>query len=174
MASHTYPWHIRLSTYEDIEGIMWLIKQAQHLFAANNIDQWQDNYPNAHIIQADIDHGYSHVIEDDKGQLLATAMISFDGEPTYQHIDGAWLSDKDATYAVVHRIAVNPNHKRQGMARFILSWVYAHLAQGTSFRIDTHRQNIPMQNLLDSMGFQYCGIIYLEDGAERLAYEKLR
>ncbi len=131
---------------------MWLIKQAQQLFAANNIDQWQDNYPNTKIIQEDIDNGHSHVIED----------------------DGEWLSDKEATYAVVHRIAVHPKHKRQGIARFILSWVYAHLEQNTSFRIDTHRQNTAMQNLLKSMNFQYCGIIYLEDGAERLAYEKCK
>ncbi len=170
------PWHIRPATYEDIEGIMNLIKYAQDLFAANNIDQWQDNYPNAHIIQEDIDNGHSHVIEDDKGRLLATAMISFDGEPTYKHINGKWLSDKEATYAVVHRIAVHPNYKRQGVARFILSWIYKRLEQekAQGFRIDTHRQNTAMQNLLDSMDFQYCGIIYLEDGAERLAYEKCK
>ncbi len=174
--STTYPWHIRPATHNDIKSIMWLIQQAQQLFAANNIDQWQDNYPNTHIIQEDIDNGHSHVIEDDKGQLLATAMISFDGEPTYKHINGEWLSDKEATYAVVHRIAVHPNYKRQGVARFILSWVYKRLEQekAQSFRIDTHRQNTAMQNLLKSMNFQYCGIIYLEDGAERLAYEKCK
>ncbi len=174
MVSNISPWHIRPSMYQDIEGIMNLIKYAQELFAKNNIDQWQDNYPNVHIIQEDINNGHSHVIEDDKGQLLATAMISFDGESTYKHINGKWLSDKDATYAVVHRIAVHPNYKRHGIARFIVSWVYQGLAQGTSFRIDTHRQNTAMQNLLESMGFQYCGIIYLEDGAERLAYEKCK
>lgn len=176
ISNTTSLWHIRPAVYADIKGIMQLIKHAQALLAAKNIDQWQDNYPNIQTIQNDIDHGYSHVIEDDKGHLLATAMISFDGEPTYQHIDGQWLSDKDAQYTVVHRIAVHPNNKRQGIARFILNWVYERLSQenAQSFRIDTHKHNTAMQKLLDSMGFQYCGIIYLENGAERLAYEKLK
>ena len=29
-----------------------------------------------------------------------------------------------------------------------------------------------MQHLLDKNGFTYCGIIYLDDGTERLAYQK--
>ena len=42
-----------------------------------------------------------------------------------------------------------------------------------SLRIDTHRQNIPMQNSLVKNGFRYCGIIYLESGDERIAYQKV-
>jgi predicted GNAT family N-acyltransferase len=31
---------------------------------------------------------------------------------------------------------------------------------------------MPMQKFLQNNGFKYCGIIYLEDGNERLAFEK--
>ena len=41
-----------------------------------------------------------------------------------------------------------------------------------SIKVDTHEQNIPMQNLLKKNGFEYCGIIYLEDGGKRVAFEK--
>ena len=40
-------------------------------------------------------------------------------------------------------------------------------------RVDTHRDNRTMQRLLRKNGFCYCGIIYLEDKSERLAFEKI-
>ena len=42
-----------------------------------------------------------------------------------------------------------------------------------SIRIDTHEENLPMQNLLKKNNYEYCGIIYLEDKSERLAFEKI-
>ena len=54
--------------------------------------------------------------------------------------------------------------------RFFLSF----LGSGTvrKFKIDTHRDNKVMQNLLKKNGFSYCGIICLNDCSERLAYQK--
>ena len=42
-----------------------------------------------------------------------------------------------------------------------------------SLRIDTHRGNAVMRRMLEKNGFVYCGIIYLEGGEERVAYEKM-
>jgi RimJ/RimL family protein N-acetyltransferase len=47
------------------------------------------------------------------------------------------------------------------------------LAHTGNIRIDTHRDNTIMQHLLSKYGFQYCGIIYLANGDERLAYQYL-
>ena len=58
----------------------------------------------------------------------------------------------------------------KGVASFIFSYC-ASLAK--CIRIDTHRDNIPMQKALSKAGFSYRGIIYLESGAERLAYERV-
>lgn len=35
-----------------------------------------------------------------------------------------------------------------------------------------HEDNILMQSLLKKNGFEYCGIVYLEDGGKRVAFEK--
>jgi len=43
-----------------------------------------------------------------------------------------------------------------------------------NIRIDTHKDNHIMQHNLAKYGFQYCGIIYIASGAERLAYQRLR
>ena len=42
----------------------------------------------------------------------------------------------------------------------------------------TIRPSVPadlpqMQHIVTSLGFAYCGIIYLEDGDERLAYQRI-
>ena len=42
-----------------------------------------------------------------------------------------------------------------------------------NIRIDTHRDNHIMQHNLLKHGFQYCGIIFLLNGDERLAYQKI-
>ena len=41
-------------------------------------------------------------------------------------------------------------------------------------RIDTHEDNVVMQNLLKKLGFKFCGIIHLKNGDKRLAYEKIK
>jgi hypothetical protein len=86
-------------------------------------------------------------------------------EPTYENIDGAWLTD--GPYGVIHRIASYPG------VHGIFSAVIAYAAQRYAhLRIDTHRDNRIMQHLIEKHGFTYCGIIWLEDGSERLAYER--
>ena len=41
-----------------------------------------------------------------------------------------------------------------------------------NLRIDTHRDNVIMRHVIEHYGFTYCGIIYLLNGDERLAYQK--
>ena len=43
-----------------------------------------------------------------------------------------------------------------------------------NLRADTHRINLPMQGCLAKNCFHQCGIIYLADGGERLAYHKTK
>ena len=40
-------------------------------------------------------------------------------------------------------------------------------------RIDTHEENKGMQKLIAQIGYDYCGVILLENGDKRLAYEKV-
>ena len=79
---------------------------------------------------------------------------------------GAALSSSEP-YGVIHRIA--SYLEVHGVFSAIIDFAaarYPHL------RIDTHRDNRIMQHLIDAAGFSYCGIIWLEDGTERLAYER--
>ncbi|HHV09460.1 MAG TPA: GNAT family N-acetyltransferase [Clostridiales bacterium] len=163
----------RKSRKEEIDDILGIIKQAQDYLKEAGIDQWQNNYPNRETIRQDIDNGESYILSEGK-DIVATAAVSFRGEKTYQSIhEGQWVSD--GGYAVIHRIAVKDRYKGLGLAsRIIGSVEEICLDKGIkSIKVDTHEENLSMQRLLIKNNFQYCGIIYLEDGSKRLAFEKL-
>lgn len=165
--------NFRKSEFKDIEKIMLIISQAQAYLKSKNINQWQNNYPNEGTIKDDIEAGYSYVLEEG-GDILATTALSFDGEETYDEIyEGSWISDFD--YGVIHRIAVDSDLKGQGIGGKLLKEVEKLcLAKDIfSLRIDTHRENESMIRFIRKNGFEYCGVIYLKDGNERIAFEKI-
>ncbi|MBW6409632.1 GNAT family N-acetyltransferase [Clostridium weizhouense] len=162
----------RKSVESDINSIINIIKKAQEYFGKKGIDQWQNNYPNIETIREDISNKNSYVLLKDNN-IIGTAMLSFDGEKTYEYIyQGAWVSDNK--YAVVHRIAIDDNYKGLGIAKLIIENIEKICLNKNihSIRIDTHKDNVSMQKMLKKNGFKYCGIIYLEDKSERIAFEK--
>ena len=163
---------IRKSKLDDIAAIMEIIADAQSLLASRGVDQWQDGYPTVDVITKDIANDDSYVLEDE-GVVIATAVISFAGEVTYNSIDGQWLNDND--YVVVHRLAVRNSALRGGLARQMMLYAekLAHERNISDIRVDTHSDNKAMQSLLTSLGYTLCGKITLLSGAPRIAFQKL-
>ena len=156
----------------DLERVMELVYDAQNWFREQGIDQWQDGYPTRGLILNDIAHNENYIVELN-GVIVATAVISFAGEPTYSEIKGrGWLNGNP--YAVVHRIAVSDKYRRKGIAKEILHFAEELCAeQGfADIRIDTHCDNRAMRSLLKKMGYTHCGRITLTSGASREAYQK--
>ena len=163
----------RKAVPSDLTRIMDIIKYAQLYLKELGIDQWQNQYPSEETILTDMQNGHSYVLLDVEN-IIATVAISFDGEKTYEHIyDGAWLSNQD--YAVIHRLAVRKTSKGNGLSTDIMKLTEELCKERsiTSIKIDTHEQNLGMQHILKKNGYTYCGVIYVEDGTKRLAYEKL-
>lgn len=158
---------------KDIGEIMRIIKDAQKDFKKQGIDQWQNNYPNHRVIEKDIENNYSYLLKKE-GKILGTTAIIFDKEETYDVIyQGEWLSNGE--YAVIHRIAIDINYRGTGLASGFLNEIEKLCMKNKvySIKIDTHRDNIAMKKLLLKNGYKECGIIYLKDKSERIAYEKL-
>lgn len=163
----------RIATESDIDKIMEIIKQAQEYLKKKGVEQWQDNYPNLNIINDDIDKRKGYVLEKDD-TIVATVAVSFNDEKTYEKIyNGKWITENE--YAVIHRIAVDNNYKGKRLSSEILAHIEIMCLQRNvhSIKVDTHKQNKSMRKMLSNNGFQYCGIIYLENGSERVAYEKV-
>ena len=133
---------------------------------SGNPHQWNEGKPNIQTAREDMEKGIGYVAEAD-GEIVAVFMFSQEKDPTYAKIyDGKWLSD--APYGVIHRIAV----AKQGCG-IIDYCINECFAKCGNLRIDTHRDNLPMQRALLKRGFVYCGIIHLENGDERLAFQKI-
>lgn len=164
---------IRPATAEDVPRLLELVAQAQAYFRAAGIDQWQDGYPNAAVLQADREKGASYVIEENSC-VLATFMAGCEEDPNYAHIDGAWRT-QGVPYAVLHRIAVEETAKGKGLAAQAVAFAcrLAAARQVGSVRVDTHAQNTSMRRMLEKNGFVLCGGITLQSGAPRVAYERL-
>lgn len=165
--------NLRRTQAEDKEKILRIYHQAKAYFKENGIDQWQDGYPNEESLKVDCQNGISYVAEEN-GVVIATAGIIFGTEKTYDKIyEGSWLSNAEK-YGIIHRIAVAAEEKGKGTAIWLLGQAEGMCYErgAESMRADTHEDNKPMQRLLAKCGYQRCGIIYLEDGAKRVAYEK--
>lgn len=162
---------IRQATLQDLPGILELIEEAKQSLAARGVDQWQNGYPDAMVITNDIQKRQSYVMEANRS-IIGTAVILCEEDPNYQKIeDGQWLTS--GPYGVVHRIAIHPDHKGQGLAGcfFSYAWQLCQSANCVSLRIDTHQDNEAMQHAIRRFGFTYCGMVQMADGSPRKAYE---
>ena len=158
---------IRKANTSDLTRIKEIYENAKKFMRANgNNEQWTGNYPSVELINKDISDGNCYVCEEN-GNILGVFCL-FDGpDKTYLKIyGGEWIDDGD--YCVIHRIATDCNGR--GVAKMCFDYG---LSKKGVLRIDTHKDNIPMQKALAKNGFKRCGIIYLESGDERIAFCKI-
>ena len=167
---------VKRTTEEDIASVVAIYDEARKTIAALGIDQWQNGYPSEEVVLADIEKDQSYLCEID-GRVCATFAMLTDGEPTYDKIyDGHWLTgDCSRDYIAIHRVAISVSSRGSGLSGKIVAYAteFAREQGRRSLRIDTHRGNVVMRRMLEKNGFVYCGIIYLESGDERVAYEKV-
>lgn len=163
---------IRHSTENDFSRIMEIYRYARNYMAEHgNPNQWgPTNWPPEELIHRDIQSGNSYVCVNDPGTVVGTFFFvqGKDIEPTYRDIvDGQWLDN--SPYGVIHRLAGDGSEK--GIGVFCIRWAFDRCGH---LRIDTHGDNIVLQNLAQKLGFIHCGTIYVEeDDYPRLAYEKI-
>ena len=159
---------VRTARHSDMAEIMMVMEAAKKIMRqSGNLHQWGESYPSEEVIEADMEKEGGFVIEDSDKVVGYFAFLP-SPEPTYAKIyEGEWLDDEHP-YHVVHRIASYPD--AHGIFSTVMDFCFSH---DTNIRIDTHRDNTIMQHNILKHGFNYCGIIYLLSGDERLAYQKI-
>ena len=157
---------IRNTTHADIDAVMEIYATArQFMRECGNANQWGNNHPAREIIETDVENKTSYVVEEN-GEIIGAFFFKIGEDPTYKKIyNGDWI--RGGKYGVIHRIAVK--YHGRGIVGFVYNHCYNII---DNLRIDTHRDNIPMQRSLEKFGFKYCGVIYLENGDERIAFQK--
>ena len=161
---------IRHAFPKDLPSLLPLYQRARAFMAANgNPNQWGDRYPTEEILSKDIQNHRLYLCEND-GETAAAFMFFIGEEPNYAVIeDGDWPDRRP--YGTIHRIA--SCGRFPGAGSFCVSWCYEQCRRaGAGLRGDTHEKNLPMQRVFKKNGFSRCGRIRVEDGTERIAFQK--
>ena len=167
--------NFKKATLNDLDAIMEIFSEARYTISLLGINQWQNGYPTKDDAVLDINLERSYVITTNDKTCGTFAVV--ETEPTYDKIyEGHWLTGDDfKNYIAVHRVAIALSSRGGGVSYKMIDFLINVAKNGNkkSIRIDTHKGNVVMRKMLEKNGFIYCGIIYLENGDERVAYEKL-
>ena len=147
---------VRKALLSDLPIVLSIIQYGREkMIASGNSHQWGSTHPSDEQIKTDIEKGNSYLVLSDDGSPIATFAFIQGTDPTYLKIEGeGWLNDDPYVHGV-------------------LSTVMEYCFQKVkNIRIDTHEENVIMRNALKKLGFTYCGIIYLENGDPRLAFQR--
>lgn len=164
----------RQANIGDLEGVMKVIREAQAFLAEQNIDQWQNDFPNPAVITSDITKNTGHVFEKD-GEIVAFFAFCPPPEPVYAVLEGgSWLNDTD-NYGALHRVAVSSSCRGSGIGHLIYEEAIRMSRERgyASVRVDTHPDNKIMRHTAESHGFELCGTVYYPINMKRVAFEKL-
>lgn len=163
----------RKATAEDIPSIWKIISQSIERRRKDGSTQWQDGYPNPNTIKNDIAKGIGYILAE-KNTIIGYSSVIENEEPSYDTIEGKWLSN--GNFLVVHRIAISEEFLGKGYAQRIFGEVEQLAKQKNipSIKVDTNFDNGAMLRILEKLGYIYCGEITLQrNGDKRMAFEKL-
>lgn len=153
------------STIDDLDEILKIYANARIFMKEHgNPTQWNNNRPTISSIIDDINKGQHFKIVDN-GEIVGVFTFYIGIDPCYKIIKGKWLNDDE--YGVIHKIA--SSYKKKGILEECLKYAESQI---NNLRIDTHKDNIVMQNAVTKFGFKECGIIYVDDGTPRIAYQR--
>ncbi|WP_137596884.1 GNAT family N-acetyltransferase [Paucilactobacillus kaifaensis] len=168
--------YIRQATNEDLPEIKKIIADAKAYLKKQGVDQWQDGYPSDQNLADDVKNEITYVLIID-GKIAGTAALWQGIDLNYLKIeDGSWLNGIEARYTAIHRIALSSEFRGQHLSEKLISGLLT-VSRTLGYhdvRIDTHPDNLGMQHVITTNGFDYRGIIYMHAGsAKRFAYQLL-
>lgn len=169
----TPQYEIRKAKENDLPAIMEIIHQAQRTMKQDGFQQWTKGYPGEEILSKDIEKQSCYLLTDQE-EIVAVGTLYMENDPNYRIIEeGNWKTEEP--YGTVHRLAVAEGRRQQGLAGILYDRLEKICREKgmRGMRVDTHRDNKKMQSWIRKQGFRLCGVIYVEDGTKRDAFEKL-
>lgn len=159
---------IRLAETGDLDTLIALYETARgYMKAHGNPTQWGDSYPERALLEEDIARRQLYV-DVQEGAIHGAFVLALGEDPHYAVIEGgAWLND--APYGAIHRVA--GDGKVKGTFSRCVEFCRGQIGE---LRIDTHQNNHTMQHLIERHGFVRCGVVYMEDGSPRIAYQNTK
>ena len=163
---------IRIATFEDLVKIMKMYDSCIRGMLKNNIDQWDEEYPNSDIIKKDIEYGTYYVAEIDK-TIIGGINIDRNQDDSYLEID--W-KDTTNSFLVVHRLAVQEDYwsKRIGRELMLFAENLLKKIHLKSIRLDTYSGNPKAMQFYRRLGYTELGTINLKANKNKYyCFEKI-
>lgn len=157
---------VRTAQMEDLIRIEEIYDYARQFMADHgNPTQWGTTYPTRDMLLDDIKKQRLFLLC--ANDCIHGVFYFYIGKDvTYAKIyEGNWRSDTE--YGTIHRIAADGSGGVLGAAVVFCRKLCNHL------RIDTHADNYVMQKAILKQSFSRRGIVYMEDGTPRIAYDLL-
>ena len=162
---------VRLGAATDITAVMDLVHCVVPLMRESGNLQWGDDYPNTAVFETDVAKTQLWLVEI-AGRVAGIAAITTDQDPEYAQV--GW--DISERAIVVHRLAVDPAFRGQGVAVALMQQAEIVASQRgiDILRIDTNTQNEATQRLFPKLGYSLAGEIGLgfRPGLRFRCYEK--
>ena len=163
---------VRNAVEKDIPAIENIFAAARKFMFSCGNPQWQNGFPDHKFIEEGVYSSSFRVLVCDCE--IAAVYSVFDSDEEYDRSGCEWLTGKNAEYLAAHTLAVAEKFRGEGLGRLCVEMAAeeARSRGKSSVRMDTHEKNIPMQKLLASCGFVYCGRLKPIRG-EFLCFEKI-
>lgn len=139
----------------DREEIVAMIRLATESLNQNGIPQWDEVYPNASNVDADIEKRQLYVVRAG-GEIAGIITLNREYDPDYQN--GRW-EYQGPDYMVVHRLIVSPAVQGQGIGTKIMRMAEEMLKDTgiKSLRLDAFTQNPHSLHLYEKLGYRVVG-----------------
>lgn len=137
---------------------------------AEQIFQWDEQYPSREIIKKDISEGSAFgFFESD--ELRGYIVLNEEYSPEYNSLE--W-KDKNGTALIVHRLSIKADCQGQGIAKQLMMFAeeYAINNGYSSIRLDAFLHNKAALSLYDNLGYTKVGTVTFRKG-EFYCYEKV-
>jgi GNAT superfamily N-acetyltransferase len=138
----------------------------------NNIDQWDESYPNTEIITSDLEADTYYVVES-KGEIIGGINIDPNQDKTYLAIN--WKDTSDS-FLVVHRLGVKEEfwNKKIGKDLMLFTEKLVKKKGLKSIRLDTYSGNPKAIEFYKRLGYTELGAINLKPNKnEYYCFEKI-
>jgi len=141
------------------------------------IHQWGPDYPNVETCAYHIEHGTLYALVDGAGTVLGVQVLNTWQPEEYEWVQ--WSEVPDATYLLIHSLAVHPAHQGTGCAKQLLRFAEAFAQEHghTGVRLDAYSRNPGSLHLYESQGYACVGAVYFDTKPQPYnwynCYEKL-
>ncbi len=152
----------RLAIKEDLPLLFDLYKRGIEEMQMAGIDQWDEEYPNAHTITEDVERGDLHLCICE-GEIAASFALNREVEEEYETAN--W-EKPDANFIAMHRLCVSPDFQRRGIGRACMQEIDRFALDNgyNAVRLDTFSGNTKALPMYESLGFKSVGEAFWRKG----------